>query len=48
MTEWIAISLITIVDRARLEERSCECYRIIRDEYARLLPPRQSPRTSVD
>lgn len=29
---------ITILDRAALEERSCECYRIIREEYARLLP----------
>jgi CRP-like cAMP-binding protein len=30
---------VTILDRRALEERSCECYRIIRDEYARLLPP---------
>ncbi len=30
---------MTILDRAALEERSCECYRIIRDEYARLLSP---------
>ena len=28
---------ITIVDRNSLEARSCECYRIVRDEYARLL-----------
>jgi len=28
---------ITIVDRNALEARSCECYRIVRDEYARLL-----------
>jgi CRP-like cAMP-binding protein len=30
---------MTIVDRQALEERSCECYRIIRDEYTRLLAP---------
>lgn len=30
---------ITIVDRERLESASCECYRIIRDEYDRLLGP---------
>lgn len=28
---------IEILDRPSLEQRSCECYRIIRDEYARLL-----------
>ena len=28
---------ITILDRLALEERSCECYRLIRDEYTRLL-----------
>jgi CRP-like cAMP-binding protein len=30
---------LVIRERARLEERSCECYGIIRAEYARLLPP---------
>jgi CRP-like cAMP-binding protein len=35
-----ARGVVSILDRAALEERSCECYRIIRDEYARLLPPR--------
>jgi Mn-dependent DtxR family transcriptional regulator len=29
--------LLTIRDRERLEERSCECYRIIRGEFDRLL-----------
>lgn len=29
---------ITVLNRTGLEERSCECYRIIHDEYARLLP----------
>jgi CRP-like cAMP-binding protein len=30
---------ITILDRPELEARSCECYRVIRDEYDRLLAP---------
>lgn len=29
---------IEILDRQRLEDRSCECYEIIRTEYERLLP----------
>jgi CRP-like cAMP-binding protein len=29
---------VTIVDRDGLEEASCECYRIIRNEFDRLLP----------
>jgi CRP-like cAMP-binding protein len=29
---------ITILDRRGLERRSCECYRVIRDEFDRLLP----------
>jgi CRP-like cAMP-binding protein len=32
---------ITIVDRARLEQVACECYRIIRAEYDRLVPARE-------
>jgi hypothetical protein len=28
---------ITIVDRARLEEASCECYQIVADEFCRVL-----------
>jgi CRP-like cAMP-binding protein len=31
---------ITILNRAGLEERSCECYQVVRKEYARLLPDR--------
>lgn len=31
---------ITVLDRKALEERCCECYRVVRDEYARLLPHR--------
>ena len=29
---------ITVLDRAGLEHRTCECYRVVKDEYARLLP----------
>lgn len=28
---------VTILDRARMEDASCECYRIVKDEYDRLL-----------
>jgi Mn-dependent DtxR family transcriptional regulator len=30
--------VMTILDRNALETASCECYRVIRDEYARLVP----------
>jgi Mn-dependent DtxR family transcriptional regulator len=30
--------VITVLDRARLEEMSCECYEVVRKESARLLP----------
>lgn len=30
---------ITVINRARLEQRSCECYEVVKKEYARLLPP---------
>jgi Mn-dependent DtxR family transcriptional regulator len=29
---------ITVLDRPGLEERSCECYAVVRKEYDRLLP----------
>lgn len=29
---------ITVLSRAKLEARSCECYRAVKDEYDRLLP----------
>lgn len=29
---------VTVIDRAGLELRSCECYRVVRREYDRLLP----------
>jgi CRP-like cAMP-binding protein len=31
---------ITVLDRAALEKRSCECYAVVKREYERLLPPR--------
>ncbi len=31
---------ITILDRAGLEKRTCECYKVVRAEYKRLLPER--------
>src|ERR1700722_2094102 len=30
---------ITVLDRAGLERRTCECYQVVRREYERLLPP---------
>lgn len=33
---------ITVLDREGLEKRSCECYRIVKDEYERLLPQQQA------
>lgn len=30
---------ITVLDRAGLERRTCECYAVVRREYDRLLPP---------
>jgi Mn-dependent DtxR family transcriptional regulator len=29
---------ITVLDRDRLEQRSCECYAVVKKEYDRLLP----------
>jgi hypothetical protein len=31
---------ITVLDRAGLEKRSCECYSVVKKEYDRLLPKR--------
>ncbi|MEO8346227.1 MAG: Crp/Fnr family transcriptional regulator [Betaproteobacteria bacterium] len=33
---------ITVVDRVGLEERACECYSVVRNEYDRLLPRMRS------
>lgn len=30
---------ITVLDRAGLEQRTCECYAVVRNEYNRLIPP---------
>ena len=29
---------ITVLDREGLEQRTCECYAVVREEYGRLLP----------
>ncbi|MGB0126407.1 MAG: helix-turn-helix domain-containing protein, partial [Rhodocyclaceae bacterium] len=29
---------ITVLDRPGLEKRTCECYEVVKKEYARLLP----------
>jgi CRP-like cAMP-binding protein len=31
---------ITVLHRARLEKRTCECYAVVKKEYDRLLPPK--------
>jgi Mn-dependent DtxR family transcriptional regulator len=31
---------ITVLDRPGIERRCCECYRVVKDEYDRLLPRR--------
>jgi CRP-like cAMP-binding protein len=31
---------ITVLDRKRLEQRACECYAVVKNEYDRLLPER--------
>jgi CRP-like cAMP-binding protein len=33
---------ITVIDRLALEQRSCECYAVVKKEYDRLLPKRQA------
>jgi CRP-like cAMP-binding protein len=33
---------ITVLDRTRLEKRSCECYAVVKTEYDRLLPDREA------
>ncbi|MDO8313287.1 MAG: Crp/Fnr family transcriptional regulator [Sideroxyarcus sp.] len=30
---------ITVTDRAKLEQRVCECYAVVKQEYDRILPP---------
>jgi CRP-like cAMP-binding protein len=38
---------ITVIDRAGLEKRVCECYRVVAEEYARLLPGLTAARNGV-
>ena len=33
---------ITVLDRAAMEKRSCECYAVVKKEYDRLLPAREA------
>ena len=33
---------ISVIDRPGLEQRSCECYAVVKKEYDRLLPPREA------
>ena len=35
---------ITLVDRPKLEERSCECYAAVKLECERMLPPQRAPK----
>jgi len=47
---WIAArrGFIRIVDRAGLEGATCECYAVIRDEFARLVGPPIARAASAD
>ncbi len=38
---------ITVVDRAKLEKRVCECYAVVKREYDRLLPALEGRTHSV-
>jgi len=38
---------ITVVDRGRLEARSCECYAVLRKELGRLLPDTRAQREPI-
>ena len=38
---------ITVVDRAKLEKRVCECYAVVKREYDRLLPAHEGSTHSV-
>jgi CRP-like cAMP-binding protein len=37
---------ISVLDRAGLERRTCECYAVVKSEYDRLLPPTVPPRSA--
>ena len=36
---------ITVLDRHKLEQLSCECYAVVKKEYDRLLPQQEPPAT---
>jgi CRP-like cAMP-binding protein len=38
---------IAVLDRAGLEERACECYAVVRNEYDRLLPDKVATKPAV-
>jgi CRP-like cAMP-binding protein len=38
---------ITVLDRPRLEQRTCECYAVVKNEYDRLLPPLAASRPPI-
>jgi CRP-like cAMP-binding protein len=38
---------ITVLDRAGLEQRTCECYAVVKKEYDRLLPSRREAASRV-
>ena len=37
---------VTVLDRSGLEQKACECYAVIRKEYARLLADKRASRSS--
>ena len=39
---------ITVLDRPGLEQRTCECYAVVKKEYDRLLPDRVATKPPVD
>ena len=39
---------ITVLDRAGLEKRSCECYAVVKREYDRLLPVKPAAYATLD
>jgi hypothetical protein len=36
---------IAVLDRLQLEARACECYAVVKLEYARLLPENRQPKS---
>jgi len=42
----VARGRITVLDRAKLEDRVCECYAVVKQECERLLPPPKMPTSS--